>query len=391
MGKGKQWTPEEDAYLSKMWGYVSIDGLGKHLNRSRNAVICRVRRLGLPPFLESGDYVTMNQLLHALGHGSVHAYHAKSWVEERGFPMKIKMRSSKARVKVVYLDEFWAWAEKNRSFVDFSRMEPLALGQEPAWVQEQRRIDYRSFAIQRKDPWTEQEDSRLKMLLGLKKYGYAELSEMLSRSAGAIQRRISDLGLTDKPVRVPTHGQNSVWTPEHVQILCEGIRNGVSYTILARQIGKSEKAVRGRVYLDYLTENADKVRAMLGDGKWGDGAPLPTVKQGIYHSRYRTDTNTDLERLAGLLLLRLRDLRKEEGKDDYWQKESCQHWNLIAGCTKGETDCDACPHFLRIKPQYCCRCGATFLERTEQTFCSACRTARRNQARRKWAREHDDK
>ena len=391
MGKGKQWAPEEDAYLSEMWGYVSIDGLGKHLNRSRNAVIGRVRRLGLPPFLESGDYVTMNQLLHALGYGSVHAYHAKSWVEERDFPMKIKMRSSKASVKVVYLDEFWAWAEKNRSFVDFSRMEPLALGQEPAWVQEQRRIDYRSFAIQRKDRWTEQEDSRLKMLLGLKKYGYAELSEMLARSAGAIQRRISDLGLTDKPVRVPTHGQNSVWTPEHVQILCEGIRNGVSYAILARQIGKSEKAVRGRVYLDYLTENADKVRAMLGDGKWGDGAPLPTVKQGIYHSRYRTDTNTDLERLAGLLLLRLRDLRKEEGKDDYWQKESCQHWNLIAGCTKGETDCDACPHFLRIKPQYCCRCGATFLERTEQTFCSACRTARRNQARRKWAREHDDK
>jgi hypothetical protein len=152
MARGKKWTPEEDAYLSEMWGYVSIDGLGKHLNRSRNAVICRVRRLGLPPFLESGDYVTMNQLLHALGYGSVHAYHVKSWVEERGFPMKIKMRSSKAKVKVVYLEDFWAWAEKNRSFVDFSRMEPLALGKEPAWVQEQRRIDYRSFAIQRKDP-----------------------------------------------------------------------------------------------------------------------------------------------------------------------------------------------------------------------------------------------
>ena len=372
MARGKKWTPEEDAYLSEMWGYVSIDGLGKHLNRSRNSVIVRVRRLGLPPFLESGDYVTMNQLLHALGYGSVHAYHVKSWVEERGFPMKIKMRSSKARVKVVYLDEFWAWAEKNRSFVDFSRMEPLALGQEPAWVQEQRRIDYRSFAIQRKDPWTEQEDSRLKMLLGLKKYGYAELSEMLSRSAGAIQRRISDLGLTDKPVRVPSHGKDSVWTPEHVQILSEGIRNGVSYAILSRQIGKSEK----------------KVRVMLGDGEWGDGAPVPTVKQAVYHSRYRTDTKANLERAAGLLLLRLRELRKD---DVYWQKEVCQHWSLFKGCTMGESDCDACPHFLRIQPQFCCRCGATFLERTEQTFCLACRTARRKQAQRKWARCHGDR
>lgn len=175
------------------------------------------------------------------------------------------------------------------------------------------------------------------------------------------------------------------WTPEHIQILSEGIRNGVSYAILSRQIGKSEKAIRGRVYLDYLTENADKVRVMLGDGEWGDGAPVPTVKQAVYHSRYRTDTKANLERAAGLLLLRLRELRKD---DVYWQKEVCQHWSLFKGCTMGESDCDACPHFLRIQPQFCCRCGATFLERTEQTFCLACRTARRKQAQRKWARLH---
>lgn len=38
--------------------------------------------------------------------------------------------------KIIYLDEFWKWAEKNRSFLDFSKMEPLALGKEPGWVNE---------------------------------------------------------------------------------------------------------------------------------------------------------------------------------------------------------------------------------------------------------------
>ena len=76
-------------------------------------------------------------------------------------------------------------------------MEPLALGEEPDWVAEQRRKDFKAFAIQRKDPWTADEDSRLKMLLKQHKYGYAELSEILRRSAGAIQRRCTDLGIKE--------------------------------------------------------------------------------------------------------------------------------------------------------------------------------------------------
>lgn len=388
MGKARNWAQEEETYLRENWGTVSIDGICKHLNRSKSAILMRVNRLGLPPFLESGEYVSMQQLMKALGYGGCYTYTIKSWIDNRGFPVKVKTRSSKARIKVVYLEEFWAWAEKNRSFIDFSRMAPLALGEEPAWVQEQRRTDYRSCALQRKDPWTEQEDSRLRMLLRQHRYGYKELSEILQRSAGAIQRRCTDLGLKERPVKADNHGEAAAWAPEHFRILADGIRNGISYTLIGNRIGKSEKAIRGKVYLDYLTENADKIRAMLGDGEWGHGAPLPTVRQAVCHSRYRTDTKADLERVAGLLLLRLRELRKD---DVFWQKEVCQHWSLFKGCTMGEEDCDACPHFLRIKPQYCSRCGATFLEREEQNFCPACRVARRKRAQRKWARTHNER
>ena len=383
MGLGKNWTPEEEAWLREKWGTVSIDGICKRLNRTKAAIMIRVQRLDLPPFLESGEYVSMHQLLKALGYGGCHTYTIKSWVENRGFPMRLKKRSSKAEIKVVYLEEFWTWAEQNRSFVDFSRMQPMALGAEPPWLQEQRRNDYRSFALQKKTPWTKEEDNRLRDLLGQFRYGYAELSSMLCRSEGAILRRARDLGLRERPVKADNHGDTAAWRPEHYRILADGIRGGISYSIIADQLGKSEKAIRGKAYFDYFTENADKIRAMLGAGEWGHGAPTPTVRQALHHSRYRIDTKVQIEAIAGILLYRLKQLKKD---DVYFQKESCQHWSLFKGCTMGETDCDACPHFLRIKPQYCCRCGATFLEREEQTFCPACRAARRKQAQKKWAR-----
>lgn len=381
LGK-RVWTPKEEEYLRESWGTVSVDGICKHLNRTRNAVIVRVNRLGLPPYLESGEYITLHQLSIALGFGwSSDKYFLKSWVENRGFPLHYKRRGDSS-IRIVYLDEFWPWAEKNRSFLDFSKMEPLALGEEPEWVAEQRRKDFRAFAIQRKDPWTADEDSRLVMLLKQHKYGYAELSAMLHRSAGAIQRRCTDLGVKERPVKADNHSKESVWTEADYQALADGIRHGDSYTLIGNAIGKSEKAVRGKVYFVYLTESQDKVRAMMGDMPWGSGAPEPTVKQGVHLSRTRTEVRRNLSALDALLRKRMNDL----GYDPYWQRFMCMNWDDIGGCSAGCTDCDSCTEFRRIKPQYCARCGGTFYERKENRFCAACRIARKKQAQRRWCR-----
>lgn len=378
----KPWTPEEEEILQECWGRTSVPSICKRLGRSRNAIMVRVNRLGLPPYLESSEYVTMHQIIIALGYGgSSDSYKIKSWVQNRGFPVR-KKRHTENVTRVVYLDEFWEWAEKNRSFLDFSRMEPLALGEEPDWVVEQRRKDYHAFAIQRKDPWTSEDDSRLIMLLKQHKYGYAELSEMLHRSAGAIQRRCNDLGLKERPVKADNHSPESAWTDEDFTILADGIRNGESYMLIGQALGKSEKAIRGKVYFTYLTENADKVRAFMGDGPWGNGAPEPTVKQGFNLSRTRTEVRKNLSVLDALLRKRMNDL----GYDPYWQRFMCMNWDDIGGCSAGCSDCDSCTEFRRIKPQYCARCGGTFYERSDNRFCKSCRTARKKQAQRRWCR-----
>lgn len=384
MGFGKNWTPEEESYLQEKWGTVSIPAIAKHLGRSVNAIKVRAQRLCLGPVLMGGEYITLNQLLFAVkGTNAGGNYTMKSWVKNRGLPVHTKKVVNNS-FRVVYLDEFWEWAEKNRSFIDFSKMEPLALGEEPAWVAEQRKNDFRSFAIQRKDPWTSADDSRLKMLLKQNKYGYAELSEMLHRSAGAIQRRILDLGITARPIKANPHADNAKWSDADFETLADGIRQGLSYMQIGQILGKSEKAIRGKVYFVYLTENADKVRVMMGDRPWGYGAPEPTVKQAVCLSRTRSATKAVLEQLCGVLYRRTLELKKTD-YDHYFQRAMCANWDdLHSCCGAGCDDCDCCTEFVRIQPQYCVRCGGTFYERAENRVCGPCRAARRRQAYKKY-------
>jgi hypothetical protein len=380
----RAWKAEDLSYLRENWGRVSIGKLAKKLDRTEGAVLNKVQELGLGRFLDSGEYVTLNQLLVAVtGTTSAYSYKQISWVENRGMPVHHRL-VKEHRVKVVYIDEFWEWAEKNRSFLDFSKMEPLALGAEPDWVAEQRKKDYQAFSLQRKDPWTSEEDSRLIYLLKQHKYGYAELSEMLRRSAGAIQRRCTDLGIKERPIKADNHSNEAMWTDDDFRILADGIRRGDSYMQIGRLLGKSEKAIRGKIYFVYLTESADKVRAMMGDNPWGYGAPVPTVKQAVHLSRTRTETKATLARLCGVLNQQVRQLKKSD-YDHYFQRAMCAQWDdLHSVCGAGCEDCDSCTDFIRIQPQYCVRCGATFFEREANRVCQRCRKARRRQAYKKY-------
>lgn len=373
--KKKHWTPEEETYLMEKWGTLSIPTIAKNLGRTVDAIKIRASKLHLGPVLMGGDYVTFSQLMLAMtGRSKYHTYQMKSWIENRGLPVRTKKVVSNSFL-VVYLDEFWTWAEKNRSFIDFSKMEPLALGAEPDWVAQQRRIDAVSYANQRKDPWTQEEDQRLVYLLKQHKYTYAEVSRELRRSAGAIQRRCLDLGLKERPVRESSHNP---WSDEDLQLMADMIRQGCSYTMIGDACGgRSEKAVRGVVFNKYHTENADKVRAMLGDGPWGTGAPEPTVKS----EKHKETVRKPMAQLCGLLLA----IRNSMEFGEYWQRDMCQHWDNVRGCTMHCTDCDSCTKFQRIKPQYCRLCAGEFLDRTEQTYCPKCKAMRKKQAQRKYA------
>ncbi|MGM9551952.1 MAG: hypothetical protein ACI3XA_06805 [Clostridia bacterium] len=342
MGQARNWTDAEKEYLAENWGKTSVPYIANKLSRSKTAIKLMAQRLGLGQYFNNGEYITLNQLLIAVtGSNSGSGYKLKSWVANRGLPIHNK-RLDKKVVRVVYLNEFWSWAENNRSFIDFSKMDPLILGEEPEWLTMQRKNDFKTCAVQRKDVWTPYEDDKLIFYLKQHKYTYAELSKMLHRSCGAIQRRCNDLGIKDRPIKADNHGPGSVWTDEMYMTLAEGIKNGDSYMLIGEAIGKSEKAVRGKVYNMYFTEDADKVRAMLGDGEWGSGRPEVKVRQAVHLSEYRTETKKQLSVLVGLLRYHMNEL----GYEPYCQRHMCMKWSDLYGCKAGCDNCDECTEFV---------------------------------------------
>lgn len=380
-GQKRPWTVEEEELLETLWGTISFDAMSKRLGRSVTAIKVRASRLNLGPFLLGSDYITFNQLSIALGRGTVSSYMLTSWVQNRGFPVHTKRRD-KVSIRVVYLDEFWKWAEQNRSRIDFSNMEENVLGKEPDWVKEQRRHDYQRGRLCKTTPWTTTEDTRLAWMVKDGKSTYLDISRELRRNCGAIKKRLRILGIDGRPVKP----ELTAWTDEQYGMFAEMIQEGCSYPAMAEVLGRSEKALRGRAYDVYRTESLDKLGVLIGNGGWGSGAPPITMSM---LRRQNEREKKERDELVARLCVALKKRRSALGFDGYWQKDMCMNWHPVNGCQAGAENCDVCgPAFVRIRPQYCARCGATFLEREENRFCTACRAARKKQAQRKFAITH---
>lgn len=377
MGLGKNWTKKEEEYLAENWGTLSVPTIAKNLGRSENAIVVRKCKLGLGAFLDNGDYVTWNQLMGAIGYGTVDNYKMTSWVKNRDFPLHTK-RVNNNTFKVVHLKEWWIWAEKNKDLLDFSRFEANSLGEEPAWVKNKRSHDYEKNRKYIKTPWTQAEDDNLRRLVAKQKYTYDDLSKMLRRTNGAIQRRVCDLGIKDRPVKADNH---TLWSKEEYHRLGELIKAGYGYDLIAEQIGKSSKACRGRVYQMYLTENLDKVREIIGNGSFGDNRPDRKLKQwNAMNTEERIATRDNMTRLAAILEWKFRQEINETEWGEFFQKDMCM--NFCRGCLSTD-GCDSCNNFKKIDPQNCKMCGKTFWEKKGNLYCPTCRNMRKKQWLRK--------
>lgn len=259
MGRNKSWTKDEENYLVDNWGTYSLTNISNKLNRSENAILNKVFRLKLGSFLENGDYITVRQLFMALGHNEFDTYKIKSWIENRKLPIKQKLINEK-RVKVITLNDFWKWAEKNKSFLDFSKFTRYTLGKEPDWVEEKRRNDILHNSKYKKTPWTVKEDEYLKFLLRQFKYSYKDISEKTQRTIGAISRRMVDLDLKERPIKAYNHNK---WESKEIQTVENMIVQGFSYELISEEVGRSTKAIAGKIYRMYGTQELDLVRIRI--------------------------------------------------------------------------------------------------------------------------------
>lgn len=340
MGREKKWTSEDIDCLEESWGKTSVYTLSEKLDRSVNAINIKVFKLGLGAFLENGDYITVNQLMQALGRNDFDQYARISWIKNRGLPVKSKT-VKKCKFRVIYLSDFWKWAGKNRTFINFAKVPENSLGKEPDWVKGQRRIDEIKKMRYRITPWTKAEDEQLKTLIKQFKYSYSDISKRLQRTCGAVQRRLLDLGLKERPIKMSNHNP---WSKEDYYRLGEMIKQGMDYEFMSDEFGRSSKAIRGRVYDMYLTENLDKVIQFMGTGHWGDGRPERTISSKKLNVAEKNSVKENISFLAGILN---QQVQKLYGENDYWQRALCKNWHRK--CLAGKTDCDSCTSFIRME------------------------------------------
>lgn len=233
------WSKEQEQYLRDKWGSVSIPTIAKHLGRTVNAVNLKASRLGLGAMLEAGDYITVNQLCDHLGVS--YSYTVKMW-QNQGMPIRLKKVINNS-FKVVYINDFWRWAEPNKMTIDFSRLKPGALGPEPDWVTHKRKADF--LAAQYKTtPWTTEEDKLLIHLLDQYRYSYRDISIELKRTEGALKRRMGDLNLKQRPVKASNHNS---WTDEEVATLVGLYYKGYIAEVMAESITRSASAIKGKI------------------------------------------------------------------------------------------------------------------------------------------------
>lgn len=241
--KKKMWSEKDDAYLQDKWGTVSIGRLAKVLGRSENAVVVRAQRIGCGAHLAGDSRISLNQLLYAIyGIPNGQAY-IRNRLIQNGLPVKWHT-VRKNRFRVIDIEDFWKWAEKNKSLLDFSRLEKYSLGAEPDWVDIKRKADFDKTQRQGRHntAWTSAEDARLRRMLDKGIYTYTDLAKELRHSEGAVKRRILDLGIELRPVRAKPRA----WSDEDIETLCSMVDQGYDFSQIADKLGRSALATRGK-------------------------------------------------------------------------------------------------------------------------------------------------
>lgn len=238
----RNWTNEEVEYLEDKWGQTSITGIAKELKRSINSVKEKAYRIGLTRHIHSGEYITYNQLLVAIGMGESYV---RTKFENNGIPIKFK-KSIKKRYRIIYVDDFWKWAEEHKNLLNFKKFEPGALGwPEPRWVDLKRQSDKQKSIIKKTTPWTETEDKQLEWLLSQYKYGYADIARIMERTEGAVKRRCYDLGIKARPVKAENHRK---WEKWETDLLLEMHSKGYTYEDICKKLNnRSVHAARGKI------------------------------------------------------------------------------------------------------------------------------------------------
>jgi hypothetical protein len=236
----RRWTNEDIDYLEQSWGGIPKTTICKKLNRSLNSITKKASEINLGKYLEAGEYITVRQFLKEIGSKNNSSYF-KNWVEGKGFPVRTK-KVVKSKVRVIYIKDFWKWAENNKAIIDFSKFEEGIVGEEPKWVKEKRKADVLYSRFKNKS-WSNEEDNLLKSLLNTKA-SYRDISQRMGRTELSINQRMIILKLKIRPIRSNVKS----WTEEEEKKIFDLYKKGYKPDVIALELkNRSGISIRSKI------------------------------------------------------------------------------------------------------------------------------------------------
>lgn len=230
----KWWTKEEVDYLQEHWGSIPLENMVKKLKRTNASIYTKAMKLNLGGYCDSGEMLTTSELIRTLGYEKTIAW-TRDRLIKHGLPVK-KVKIINKTVYKLKIDDFWKWAEKNKKLVNFARLEKGALGKEPAWVDEKRKLDLEN-PIKKSGyrPWTKEEDNLLVSKVKSYRYTYKDLAEEFKRTEASIKHRLYLLKVPYRPVPK----EHKVWTDEEKRKAIELVKAGYDNYAIAKELNKS--------------------------------------------------------------------------------------------------------------------------------------------------------
>lgn len=249
---GRIWTAEEEEYLRRAWGSVSVPAIAHRLGRTTEAVACRANKLRLGRYIGHGTAdLSICGLFRAIypppepGRRSPYCNYVHwrdRWLAE-GLPVRRRRLTRKGSHLLVDLDDFWHWAEQHQELMNFKYFPEGNLGPEPRWVPEKRKRD-RGGREKHKARWTAEEDSLLLALVRLQKWTYIELEQKMERSQQAIRARLERLGVPDRPLET----ERRHWTEEETRTVLQMKARGETPEKIAKAVGRTDNAVKSKIF-----------------------------------------------------------------------------------------------------------------------------------------------
>ena len=184
----RKWTEKEINYLLEKWGSSSIEKIAKYLKRKETAVIVKARKLGLKT-LYKGEYLTTPDIAAILG---ITQQTVWKWIKTNKFKIS-KKNILNRKMYLITLENLIKWLKDNQDSWDASKVELYALGIEPKWLIEKRKIDAKKYK-KRYKAWSKNEDFQL---INMYKLGYRakDIAKEINRSVPAVNHRIRRLDI----------------------------------------------------------------------------------------------------------------------------------------------------------------------------------------------------